>query len=86
MNPLLANLAERAGLQTDEEYARERADKQEQHKQALTKVLRMALDDQEAAAFVVIFSCLFTTVMHIRSTLTACEIWTVDCTPHASRS
>ncbi len=45
MNPLLANLAERAGLQTEEEYAAERAAKKEQHKQALSKVLRMALDD-----------------------------------------
>jgi hypothetical protein len=39
MNPLLA------GLIDVEDYSRERAAKQEQHKQALTKVLRMALDD-----------------------------------------
>lgn len=45
MNPLLAELAERAGLQTEEEYARERATEREAHKQALSKVLRMALDD-----------------------------------------
>ena len=45
MNPLLANLAERAGLQTEEEYAHERAAKHEAHKQALIKVMKMALDD-----------------------------------------
>ncbi|MGO2506304.1 MAG: DUF7673 family protein [Psychrobacter alimentarius] len=45
MNPLLAELAERAGLQTEEEYAREQATKRQQHKEALTKVLQMALDD-----------------------------------------
>ena len=45
MNPLLANLAERAGLQTMEEYANEHTARKEQHKQALVKVIKMALDD-----------------------------------------
>lgn len=39
MNQLLA------GIVNQEKQARERAAKQEQHKQALTKVLKMALDD-----------------------------------------
>ena len=34
-----------AGIQTEEEYARERAAKSKQLKEALTKVLKMALDD-----------------------------------------